>query len=339
MIWSLQVLRFIAALMVVYVHSAQVAFVSTGSIGFIPHSLAVMGRAGVDIFFVLSGVVISITARDMTPSQFAWRRLRRILPIYWVACIGPILIASKTGLDWRGVLATVLLWPATEVMREPYLPVAWTLTFEMLFYLSVVLVLIDQRWFHALLGLYALAFLLRPCGPVFQILGNPLVLEFLFGVVIAKLPMWRGAVVGIPVGLMALSITGILRIAPAGGTLEFLTGEENLQRVFVYGLPSALIVYGTIQIKVREGLWTYLGEMSYSLYLFHPLVVSLLLRLWTAFPIQPDLIVAVTVIASTAISWRVHEMVEKPVLRKLPSDWNAVRRHVGERLASSTMPR
>jgi hypothetical protein len=50
MIWSLQVLRFLAALMVVYVHAAQIAFVATTSSGFIPHNIAIMGRAGVDIF-------------------------------------------------------------------------------------------------------------------------------------------------------------------------------------------------------------------------------------------------------------------------------------------------
>src|SRR6266550_3905557 len=87
MIWSLQILRFIAALMVVYVHASQTAFAVTGSIGIIPHDIAVMGHAGVDIFFVLSGVVIAKTAPGVSAAQFAWRRIRRILPIYFAALV------------------------------------------------------------------------------------------------------------------------------------------------------------------------------------------------------------------------------------------------------------
>ncbi len=50
MIWSLQILRFIAALMVVYVHAEDLALIATGSSGTIPHDLAIVGAAGVDIF-------------------------------------------------------------------------------------------------------------------------------------------------------------------------------------------------------------------------------------------------------------------------------------------------
>jgi exopolysaccharide production protein ExoZ len=318
MIWSLQILRFVAALMVVYVHAAQIAFAATGSSGFIPREFAIMGRSGVDIFFVLSGVVITRTAPGLTASQFSWRRLRRIMPIYLVCCVPAFLIAAKTGFGWREVLATLLLWPATDVMTEPVIPVAWTLCFEMLFYASVALVLVDRRWLYVLLGFYALAFFLHPLGPLFQFLGNPLIVEFLFGVAIARAPMWRPAMLGVPVGFAALALAGPLHIAPTGGSMDFLTGQEGVQRILVYGLPAALIVYGAMQIKARESVWTYLGDASYTLYLVHTLIVSALLTLWMAFPLQPDLIIAVTMAASVIFAWRVYERVEKPLLRALP---------------------
>jgi exopolysaccharide production protein ExoZ len=318
MIWSLQILRFVAALMVVWVHAVQVAFTATGSGGFIPHEFAIMGRSGVDIFFVLSGVVITRTAQGLTASQFAWRRIRRIMPIYLVCCIPASLIVVKTGFGWREALATLLLWPATDVMTEPLIPVAWTLCFEMLFYVSVALLLLDRRWFYVLLGLYGLAFFLRPVGPVFQFLGNPLVVEFLFGVAIARSPMWRPGMLGVPIGFAALALAGPLGFAPTGGTMEFLTGQEGVQRVLVYGLPAALIVYGAMQIKTRESVWTYLGDASYTLYLVHTFTVSGLLALWMAFPLQPDLIIAATIAASVIFAWRVYERVEKPLLRALP---------------------
>jgi exopolysaccharide production protein ExoZ len=319
MIWSLQILRFVAALMVVYVHAAQVAVAATGSSGLIPLEIAIMGRSGVDIFFVLSGVVITRTAQGLTASQFSWRRLRRIMPIYLVCCVPAFLIAAKIGFGWREVLATLLLWPVTDVMTEPLIPVAWTLCFEMLFYVSMALILVDRRWRYVLLGFYALAFLLRPLGPLFQFLGNPLVVEFLFGVAIARASMWRPAMWAVPLGFAALALAGPLHVAPTGGSMDFLTGQEGVQRVLVYGLPAALIVYGAMQIKARESVWTYLGDASYTLYLVHTFVVSALLTLWIAVPLQPDLIIAATMAAAVIFAWRVYERVEKPLLRALPS--------------------
>jgi exopolysaccharide production protein ExoZ len=319
MIWSLQILRFIAALMVVYLHVAQSALSVTGSAGSIPLELTVMGYAGVDIFFVLSGVVIARTAPGMTSAQFAWRRIRRILPIYLVACVPAMLQAAKTGFGWRDVLATLLLWPATDVMTAPLLGVAWTLSFEMLFYLSTALVLYDRRYLYVLGVLYAIAFALRPFGPLFQFLGNPLVIEFLLGVAIAFIPSWRGGIVCVPFGFAALSLAGLLHNIPQAGTLEALTGQQNLYRVFVWGLPSALIVYGFMQIRARENVWTNLGDASYSIYLFHGFAVGLLLALWSEFPVHPDLIIIIGMIAAVLLSWRIHVLIEAPILKAIPA--------------------
>jgi exopolysaccharide production protein ExoZ len=306
MIWSLQILRFIAALMVVYAHAASVALAATGSVGIIPRDLAVMGTAGVDIFFVLSGVVIAKTAPGMSSTQFAWRRIRRIAPIYLVACAPVLLLVAVKmgGFDWRHALSTILLWPATDVMTASLLPSAWTLSFEMLFYFSATLVLYNSRWLYVLVGLYALTFWMRPLGPIFQFLGNPLIIEFLFGVAVAYAP-------------------------PQGKALDFLTGQENLQRVFVCGLPSALIVYGFMQIRARESVWTYLGDASYTLYLFHPFLLLLLPALWLMVPVQSDLTVIIGVAASVLLAWRIHVLIEKPILRAIPANIRIARTQPG----------
>ena len=81
MIWSLQGLRFTAALMVAYIHAVLIAGAASEQ-GFIPLSLAIAGRAGVDIFFVLSGFIITKTAQGLGAEEFAWRRFRRIVPFY-----------------------------------------------------------------------------------------------------------------------------------------------------------------------------------------------------------------------------------------------------------------
>ncbi|WP_244661531.1 acyltransferase family protein [Mesorhizobium huakuii] len=314
MIWSLQILRFVAALLVVYVHSAEIAAVATGSNGLLPQDVQLVGRAGVDIFFVISGVIITRIAAGLSWRGFAWRRWRRIVPIYFLVCIPTLLIAAKTGFGWRSVVATFLFWPATDVMTEPLLPVAWTLCFEMLFYAAATLVLWNRRSIYVLIGLYGAAMLLRPLGPVFQFLGNPIILEFLMGVAIANAPMRWVGLLGIPLGAVALVMAGPLGIAPGGGTLDFLIGTDGFRRVLVYGLPAALIVYGTMQIKAKPGIWTEQGDASYSLYLTHTLIASAMLPLWMAYPIEPDLIILVTTAACVLFGWRIHIRFEKPLL-------------------------
>ncbi|MCC7481163.1 MAG: acyltransferase, partial [Hyphomicrobiales bacterium] len=156
MIWPLQNLRFVAALMVVYVHAAQLAVEQTGSYGIFPRELPLAGQAGVDIFFVISGVIIARTAVGLTWQEFAWKRFRRIIPFYFLVCIFSVLIVSRSGaaITGRDLLASFLLWPATDVMTLPLLPVAWTLCYEALFYVAATLVLADRRWLYPVLGLF-----------------------------------------------------------------------------------------------------------------------------------------------------------------------------------------
>jgi hypothetical protein len=92
-IWSLQSLRFAAAMMVVYFHAAGASLIATRSYGLLPRNFQIVGRAGVDIFFVLSGVIIATTARRLTWREFAWRRFRRVVPMY-------LLISIPTALSW-----------------------------------------------------------------------------------------------------------------------------------------------------------------------------------------------------------------------------------------------
>ena len=164
--------------MVVYVHSAEVAALATGSHGLLPQSMQLVGRSGVDIFFVISGVITSKIAVGLSWQEFAWRRWRRIVPIYFLMCLPTVLIAAKTGFGWRSIVATFMLWPVTDVMTEPLLPVAWTLCFEMLFYAMMAIVLWRPKAAFVLLALYGAAIILRPVGPLFQFLGNLMVLEF-----------------------------------------------------------------------------------------------------------------------------------------------------------------
>lgn len=317
MIWSLQTLRFVAAAMVVYVHAAQTALHATGSAGLLPHNIAGLGLTGVDIFFVISGVVIAKTAPGLTAAQFAWRRIRRIVPLYYICCIPALIVAAPAGIGWRDLVATFLLWPATDVMSAPLLDVAWTLCFEMLFYASATLVLMNRWWAPILAITYAVAFALRSQGPLFQFVGNPLIIEFLLGVALVHAPRKKIGWPAIVVGTALLLAAGALGFAPTGSSLDFLRGDDNLRRVLVVGIPAAIIVYGFMQLHSAPSTWTYLGDASYSLYLSHTFILTPLQALWVKFPIYPDAIIAIGLLLSVIFSWRVHERLERPILQRL----------------------
>ncbi len=321
MLWSLQNLRFVAALLVVYVHSSKTAFIVTGSHGVLPQEFQLAGRAGVDIFFVLSGVIIARTSAGLHWKEFVWRRLRRIVPLYYIVCAFALLMALLNGthFGWRGLLASFFLWPATDIMTEPLVKVAWTLTFETLFYAATALTLIDRRWFPVSVAIFIISVFLRPLSPVFQILGNPLIIEFLFGVALAHASASKIAVWGLPIGAIVIASAGFLDIAPTGGTLEFLRGEDGFQRILVYGIPAALVVYGTMQLQARQSFWTQQGDASYALYLTHPMLVAFLWSLWEKFPAQPDVIIIVDVFVASLFAWRFHVRFEKPLLDALKS--------------------
>jgi exopolysaccharide production protein ExoZ len=313
MIWSLQVLRFIAALMVVSHHAADTAIRATGSNGFISHGLFWVGESGVDIFFVISGVIITKIARGRSPSEFIRSRLTRIVPMYLICTAPALSVAISTGFGWRDALATFLFWPATDRMTLPILFVGWTLCFEMLFYFSATLVLVSRHWLFVIIAAYAAALLFRSVNPIFQFLGHPITLEFFFGVIIACAPAWRPGFLAMPLGFVALALLGLIGTPPASGALDTLYGNEAFWRVLVYGLPATMIVYGTLQAQVGKSVLTYLGDASYSLYLTHTLPLTALLVLWRIHPVPANLIILIGIVAALLFAWRMHERFEKPI--------------------------
>jgi len=87
LIRSIQYLRALAALMVVWVHSLYM----------IPgvaeeFNAPNFGGAGVDLFFVISGFIMVVTTaeKDVTPMEFFCRRIVRVVPLYWLATLAMI---------------------------------------------------------------------------------------------------------------------------------------------------------------------------------------------------------------------------------------------------------
>ncbi|HQX84200.1 MAG TPA: acyltransferase, partial [Aestuariivirga sp.] len=113
---------------------------------------------------------------------------------------------------------------------------------------------------------------------------------------------------------------GFFDLAPLGNSLAYLRGDEALQRVAVFGLPAALIVWGAMQFKGRKSFWTGQGDASYSLYLTHALFMPVFFLIWKVFPLPTDLMIATSMAASAFFGWRIHLAIEKPVLNALKGE-------------------
>lgn len=279
MIGGLQMLRGVAATLVVLFH------LQAGSVneGYDPGFLIWFkrGEVGVDVFFVISGFVIfhAMQGRqDRGPEWFLRQRFWRIVPPYWaVLALTLLALAGDAVLrgdwsDWPStgkILVSVLLLPVPDQVMA----VAWTLTVEGVFYLIFAATFFrwGVRGAVAALVLWSAVVLVLKYAPVslpraFGLVVYSGAVEFLFGALIALAfrKGWRaGAVPALVLGAVGLGLVVAEIVTFAWG------------RVWVAGLPSALLVYGMVASGWRMPTWALVwGESSYLLYLLHLLIFS-----------------------------------------------------------------
>ncbi|WP_295242702.1 acyltransferase [uncultured Brevundimonas sp.] len=335
--YGVQALRFAAATAVVVTHAVDLAgtrleleTVLAGG------TLENFGAVGVDVFFVISGFIIATTTRGQAGVEaagaFLWRRFRRVAPIYWLLSL-PILIGMARGgtLSPEVAAATFLFWPFSGLeMTFPALGPGWTLCFEMLFYAGFGLAIAGRRRVGlGLVGAYAamLAVGLVAAAPVLRFWGAPIILEFLLGVGIAS--VWRFAPRRLGLWAVGLALVGFwLGLVFGYGGIDDVGAlndpSNGLRRAAVWGLPSAMLVFGVVRMERTdqapgrlERAATFMGDASYSIYLVHVLVIRALGRMFESgmVALPGDAVVWLTVVASLAAGAVVHVWIERPLLK------------------------
>ena len=355
--FGLDLLRLFAALIVTLNHFAifSAARPDVGEPFAFPslHFVSDFGWVGVEIFFVISGFVIPLTASGATATEFLKRRIVRVLPALWICTLLASLALIASGQPAKTLLVP-LLHSMTISPIGPYIDgVIWTVVVEAAFYALIWGVLVCGRFdkldrVAGCLGVLSAAFLTvygitRLFGDIPRIAELSLALDrFTTRVLLLRHGVFFALGISVWIGYsFGYSVKRLLFIA---GMVLFGVLEISFQYWFTADRPSSymmpipsliwiislLVLFASTvfakQIEARLShhrlLFVRLGLLTYPLYLNHYTlgrvgVFSLLsggLSRWTTF-----LLAFAAIISSSWLVMIYLEPALQSALRKLLS--------------------
>jgi peptidoglycan/LPS O-acetylase OafA/YrhL len=377
---SIQFLRAVAALLVVYEHSMDVQIVYAKSWQQDFYHLNNFGCIGVDLFFVISGFIITYVANKYNGASqglhFLAKRLVRINPVYYIATllflgllilqlkVNHIPLSSNFNKTMTSLMDAILVVPTAGNVDsfKPLLIVGWTLAFEWLFYILFFILIICNVKRKPLI-LPGLILLLIVFGQLFKpedlrlaFITNPIMLEFILGVIICqlyihskKIPVFVG-VTCLLIGIVSYMLLIRFGYGNVWYYLGTISGTSSLNKFLLWGIPSSCIVAGCVFLekngrldRLFDNRWAILlGNTSYSIYLVHYTIFGLFMLLYTktGFPLPPDVMIWLQLIIATAISIGFYKGVEKPLLRYMhkSSLWDTLPMQTKKKTGDKTPP-
>jgi exopolysaccharide production protein ExoZ len=283
---SIQFLRFVAATLVVLHHTANATdqyFTGSLSKGFL--HITDFGASGVDIFFVISGLVMVYTSfkrKDdaFSASRFITKRIIRIYPIYFIYAALYLLFyyffAHGKNLSVVQLIGSFALFPGyADYIIGP----GWTLSFEIYFYLcfsiAMMLGLVRGMFILSFFFVSAIAchLVLDTSQPVIHVMTSSLLLDFLAGA-------WIGYAMVTSIRIGNKLANTMLAFSFVGFFAGIAFGYNHFPSLITWGIPSTLLVAGLV-FRENNGhapllikSYSFLGDSSYSLYLLHIVLID-----------------------------------------------------------------
>ena len=264
--YTLQLYRFIAALLVMFHHL----------------DITRSGNNGVYIFFVISGFVIYLklfSPDRPTPFQFFRNRITKIFFLYWVALF-ILSLLLPFPLD-SSAIKTILLFPG-HISR---IKVSWSLSYELYFYFltAAIVYLLPHKYAKAVLFLLLISATMVSIlytGGWIQIKSSVLnfflgknTWHFFLGLLSGYLSTISFKSARVPLILPAFILGTILLSA------AFIYPSDDLFTVLVTGaLSTGLVCLSTVYERrnplpaKQARVFGILGDASYAIYLFAPIV-------------------------------------------------------------------
>ena len=313
------------------------------------------GWVGVEIFFVISGFVIALSAHGASPSSFLKRRTLRIFPALWVCSLISLIALSTTDVP----LAELLISFIHSITLFPLSPhvdgVIWSLIVEAVFYLLIWLVLLTKSFHYldriaAALGIGSAAFLSVYClAVIFQETpqaGSLVVLfeRFIFRVLLLEygvffalgMVLWLGFEYGFTrsrkilgffmfgFGMVEIAIHAVSDAAQAVFVSAIPTFEAAIIPIMVWVAGISVLIasvffrdeIGDI-LKPRRALVTKLGLLTFPLYLNHYTLGRVLIYSLISAHVGRPAVFAISLAVIFGSSWLVMTIPEPAIQARL----------------------
>jgi exopolysaccharide production protein ExoZ len=275
-------LRGLAVTLVFFVHYVSLCEPWTGQqLTAFAAALKEIGNIGVDLFFTLSGYLIydSLIRKRPALLQFLARRIQRIYPAFLAVFVAYVALSfampseSKLPNDGLAIylLQQVLLMPGIFPIT-PMITVAWSLSYELAFYLAIPLVISAlslRRW--SAWGRIGLWLSIAACTVALADGDHKRVAMFVSGILVSDAIRVAKA----PDSMAANAALFLAIISPILPTT--VTGYERLALLMASCFVLCWHCLTAQSMLTRAFSWTplrWLGNMSYSYYLIHGLALK-----------------------------------------------------------------
>lgn len=333
-----------AALWVVVSHGALLGMFSDVSPGLA--SVIHFGYAGVDVFFVISGVIMAHSTKNIgygprAAAAFLLARFSRIYTGWWPAMLLYVIYLKVTHQLGPHIQLQASFFLYFSDLAGLVNIAIWSLMFELYFYLLLSLGLLLPKWnreralkiiFAALLVLNLYLLVIRSAADggreqnwiqLFYI--APLVAEFFMGYFLYQYLQKQSAASWKPWGLLATAWIALI-VYSMPHFEDYPYGLANFhywpERAVLIGGAALAIVGMALKLPSPQSrllrILAKWGEYSYAIYLLHILAFSLMLTLlpWNSLNGQLHLVIALGVIlALLLVSAVYYHWVERPAYR------------------------
>jgi peptidoglycan/LPS O-acetylase OafA/YrhL len=343
----IQILRGLAALLVVWSHLSGFWLLDEGKTSFLQirwerwidgpfHLFQNGGHLGVVIFFLISGYIITHTSLREDRSTFVIRRVFRIFPMLIVAtaiAFGLYLLSVATHTKLIGIGGGgPLHWLSSLILVDGFLPggramdVTWTLVVELTFYvLTFVLLGVSRthplRSIWIMLGIWAvLSVASLDFGPIARSANSEVALYVGFLIAGRAIYLAQQKIIAVVdalvVGGLALVLYCLFIETAEPGFLIAPGGYKGMEPIVTY-VFAVIIFLAMMRWAPGRAVQPFrmLGDISYSLYLIHIPVGITVLNLLNAVGTPTDVNIIIAILASIGAAVITHRFVELPTQR------------------------
>jgi peptidoglycan/LPS O-acetylase OafA/YrhL len=328
-------LRAIAAMLVLWVHVTEkykdIAAPGSGWVDELTRPINA-GRLGVVLFFAISGFVIPFSiklAHRYPVREFAVTRFFRLYPAYWLSIpFGVVTSAWIWGGSFSPSEFAVNLTMLEYIFDvRPAIGLYWTLAFEFVFYVCCALLVLTgnitryRRIGGLALGLVVLHIAMVPLshGSLYIASFWPLNLGVMFWGT-----LYRAEMLGLATGLFERAClwgTALVIVVAYPLFFALYVGIAYMHTI-PYSIAILLFIIGTRFVRLELAPLPWLGLISYSIYLFHPVVFNSALWVVQKMPSAAWLrgwhlawYVLGVLLLTIAVAALVYYLVERPSIR------------------------